>query len=110
MEPSFMLLRNVFRHVEDASELGDAAHTGELNFNELRNHVRNSQVFQYSGSLTTPPCAQNVAFNIVSSPINIDVSVYKRVKKILKFNSRYTQNHLGEKNLLDGARDILDTL
>jgi hypothetical protein len=44
----------------------------------------------------------------VLQPLYIDRVTYTRVKKILGYNARYTQNSLGEINLLDAARDQLD--
>ncbi|KFA61821.1 hypothetical protein S40285_07544 [Stachybotrys chlorohalonatus IBT 40285] len=84
----------------ELSALGDTAATETLDFDDLISHVSNSTVYNYDGSLTTPPCAEGVKFNIVADPVYIDVSVFRAVKKVIKFNSRFVQNAPGEKNLL----------
>lgn len=102
------LLENVFDDVEKVHEAGSVTATGPLNFKRLIEHLQSSNVFQYSGSLTTPPCAQDVAWNVVDRPVLIDVSTYRKVRHIMKFNARYSQNSPGDVNLLDNARNILD--
>jgi len=63
----------------------------------------NNKVYNYQGSLTTPPCTQNVIWDILSVPQPVSVETYNLLKKILKFNSRYTQNTPGRTNLLSEA-------
>ena len=62
-----------------------------------------NKVFNYQGSLTTPPCSQNVIWDIMSVPQFVSVETYNLLKKIMKFNARYTQNTLGKGNLLQEA-------
>lgn len=38
----------------------------------------------------------------------LDVDTYNQVKKVLKFNSRYTQDFWGQENLLQLAADELN--
>jgi len=63
----------------------------------------NNKVYNYQGSLTTPPCSQNVIWDILSAPQPVSVETYNLLKKILKFNSRYTQNTPGKPNLVADA-------
>ncbi|KAG9257300.1 carbonate dehydratase [Emericellopsis atlantica] len=88
--------------------VGDKVTTAALNFGALEQHIRKSDVYHYSGSLTTPPCDEGVKFNVVANPVYIDVKTFRNTKKVVKFNSRYTQNAPGEVNLLDYARIVLD--
>ncbi|KEY70252.1 hypothetical protein S7711_04361 [Stachybotrys chartarum IBT 7711] len=104
---SLPLLNSVFQNINTITQTGAVGHTGSLNFTQLINHARASQVFRYSGSLTTPPCDEGVIFNIVRNPIYIDVLTYRAAKHVMKFNSRYTQNHPGQPNLLQYASDLL---
>jgi carbonic anhydrase len=60
--------------------------------------------YAYSGSLTTPPCSEGVKFVIpVNQTFPISVHQFNALKNVIKFNSRYTQNNLGMKNLLQAT-------
>ena len=63
----------------------------------------NNKVYNYQGSLTTPPCSQNVIWDILSVPQPVSVETYNLLKRIIKFNARYTQNIPGKVNLLSEA-------
>ncbi|KAL0931549.1 carbonic anhydrase [Colletotrichum truncatum] len=104
------LLAAVFKNANKAREVGQHAPTGPLDFSGLSRHLSRSTVYQYSGSLTTPPCTESIAWNVVGTPITIDLATYKTVKSILKFNSRYTQNTPGEMNLLENAMTSLQKI
>jgi carbonic anhydrase len=72
------------------------------------NIVDNSQIRTYSGSLTTPPCDESVSWFVVENPLAVAVSQFNKMKKIMKFNARYTQNDhfLREaENLLELAKE-----
>ncbi|PSN63148.1 carbonic anhydrase [Corynespora cassiicola Philippines] len=71
-----------------------------LDFSALLSHIQTSDIFQYSGSLTTPPCSEGVTFLIARDPLPIDVDTFNEMKSIMKFNSRFTQNTLGAENLV----------
>jgi carbonic anhydrase len=73
---------------------------GGLDFSAMLTHLATSDIFQYSGSLTTPPCSEGITFLVAKSPLPIDVETYNSIKSIVKFNSRYTQNTLGEENMI----------
>ena len=68
--------------------------------------LTNSSVntFTYVGSLTTPPCSEGLPFFIPNERLPISVSQFNTLKSVLKFNSRYTQNALGDGNLLQIAK------
>lgn len=45
----------------------------------------------------------------MQDPVHIGLETFLKVKKVLKFNARYTQNVPGGINLLDNARNVLDS-
>jgi hypothetical protein len=72
-------------------------------FSSDLNAVRN----RYSGSLTTPPCSEQVDWLISTSILSIDLPTWLAVKKVIKYNARYTQDVLNNVNLLANAAQEL---
>ena len=89
-------------------EPGCAARTPGLDFTDLVSGVTNNTIIRYSGSLTTPPCSESVSWIISTKTLPIDEITFQKVKAVIKFNSRYTQNYLGGVNLLQNAADELN--
>lgn len=108
METPIDFLSGVFANIDQVAEPGSAAATTALDFANLKAHVEGSTIWQYSGSLTTPSCDEDVAWNVVENPVFISPTMYRAVKSVVKFNSRFTQNEPGEVNLLDEARRVLE--
>jgi hypothetical protein len=77
-----------------------------LKFEEIINAVQTKPLFQYTGSLTTPPCAEGLTFLVLEEPLPINVKTYNALKSVIKFNARYSQNSLGETNLLQVASEL----
>ncbi|KAH6608242.1 hypothetical protein Trco_004555 [Trichoderma cornu-damae] len=102
-----LLWLSVFESVNEAATPGQTTSTGPLLFDALENHLRTNTVFTYSGSLTTPPCSEGVTWYVSSQPLQIDQATYGRVKDVVKFNSRYTQNEPGAVNLLQNIASEL---
>ncbi|KAL1796356.1 hypothetical protein ACET3X_004896 [Alternaria dauci] len=73
---------------------------GGIDFTDVTNVLGRSAIQTYTGSLTTPPCAEGVTFIIVKEPLPVNVSDFNAIKKIIKFNSRFIQNTLGGENIL----------
>ncbi|KAF5361687.1 hypothetical protein D9758_007330 [Tetrapyrgos nigripes] len=81
--------------------------TGYLDFSELVEAFQTTPIYQYTGSLTTPPCTEGITFLTLAYPMVLDVASYNLLRSVMKFNSRYTQNAPGEENLLQiPPRDI----
>ncbi|KAF2032191.1 carbonic anhydrase [Setomelanomma holmii] len=72
-----------------------------IDFTDVLSQIQASDVLQYSGSLTTPPCAEGVTFMIVKDPLDISVTDFNAIKSVVKFNARYIQNTLGQVNMLE---------
>jgi hypothetical protein len=103
MEVTTPFIKSVFANLDKAAETGSAAGTMPLDFASLKEHVAASTVWQYQGSLTTPPCSEGVSWNVVENPLFVDATLFRKVKTVMKFNSRYTQNEPGQDNFLAGA-------
>ena len=100
LHPASPFFTSVLSTVDRIPHGGDVAQTRPLLSCEIEELVNGSDVFQYDGSLTTPPCTEGVAWNIVRNPVYVSPESYGAAKAVLKFNSRYTQNAPGEVNLL----------
>jgi hypothetical protein len=72
-----------------------------IDFTDVLSKISTSDILQYSGSLTTPPCAEGVTFMIVKDPLDISVADFNSIKSVVKFNSRFIQNGLGDVNMLE---------
>jgi hypothetical protein len=95
------LIAGLQPHIAAISQPGTkTAIESGLDFSNLINHVQTTDLFTYTGSLTTPPCAEGITFLIAREPLAIDVDTFNEIKSVVKFNSRYTQNVLGEENLI----------
>jgi carbonic anhydrase len=104
---SVPLFDSVFAHLDDIATPGTYTETGPLDFTGLMKHFNSHGVYYYSGSLTTPPCTEHVAWYLSTEPLPLNVQTYNAVKKVVKFNSRYTQNSLGKGNLLEVSATTL---
>jgi hypothetical protein len=74
-----------------------------IDFSDVLSKISSSDILSYSGSLTTPPCAEGVTFMIVKDPLDISVADFNSIKSVVKFNSRFIQNALGSVNMLEVA-------
>lgn len=75
---------------------------GIIDLTPVTQVIQNIQTknFVYSGSLTTPPCSEGVTFIIPNLTFPLSINQFISLKKVIKFNSRYTQNKPGQQNLL----------
>lgn len=97
------LLTSLTRNIDDIRTAGSSAGTGPLNFNFIARQLERSRLYDYSGSLTTPPCSEGVRWLVAENPLPLNVATYNAIKSVVRFNARFTQNDPGEQNLLELA-------
>jgi carbonic anhydrase len=82
---------------------GQTTTTSQLNFAEIIEYVKTKRFYRYSGSLTTPPCAEGLQWFVGTEPLYLDVATYNALKAAVKFNSRIIQNEPGQPNVIEVA-------
>ena len=50
--------------------------------------------------MTTPPCTEGVTWLVSTETLSISREAFERVRSVIGFNARFSQNELGEPNLL----------
>ncbi|RYP55182.1 hypothetical protein DL768_000176 [Monosporascus sp. mg162] len=97
------LLETVFASVEEIAEPGSHTTTAPLVMSEVVDALTAGNFQAYSGSLTTPPCTEEVSWMVSTQKLVISTSTFINARSVLGFNSRYPQNTPGEPNLLQLA-------
>ena len=77
---------------------------GEIDISAVTDVLASCENYAYVGSLTQPPCTEGVAWVVSVQTFPITVKQVNALTKVLGFNSRYTQNKLGDGNLLQIAK------
>ncbi len=62
-----------------------------LNLN-LDEHLKQSFVYRYEGSLTTPPCSEGIEWTVVQTPLCISSEHLREFWEKMPFNARFTQS------------------
>ncbi|KAJ7901365.1 alpha carbonic anhydrase [Mycena leptocephala] len=99
------LISSVVLNLADVVDPGSVTTTGPLDFGPIADAVASLPLYQYAGSLTTPPCTEGVTFLVLAKPLALDVGTYNNIKAVLKFNARYSQNTPGRANLIQVAAE-----
>ena len=61
--------------------------------------------YRYAGSLTTPPCSEGVAWNLLKSPVSASAEQVTAFRQIIEYNNRWTQPINGRDVLEDAGLD-----
>jgi carbonic anhydrase len=94
------LLTSVTEKIAAISSPGSVTETGALDFTPLVDVISKQALHTYEGSLTTPPCAEGLKFFVTSQQLPLDVATFNKIKAVVGFNARFTQNSVGADNLL----------
>jgi len=96
------LLETVFASVGDIATPGTVTKVpGPLLLSEIVDIWRAGSFQGYMGSLTTPPCSEGVNWIVSTQTLRIKPSTFERVRDVIGFNSRFTQNAPGDTNVLE---------
>jgi carbonic anhydrase len=72
---------NVWRSMDSGKEEEVVPVDLEINYVDLLNSiVHTSHLFNYAGSLTTPPCSETVNWWVINNPLSISVSELDRLR------------------------------
>lgn len=101
------VLKTLSAQVEEIKEPGTATTIeGELDLAPIVEALETKPLQSYKGSLTTPPCSEGINFLILQEPMHVDPKSYNALKRVVKFNSRFVQNDLGEINVIELASQL----
>ena len=100
---SSRFLRKTLSKVSCVSTPGTGINIPPPPLSEIAHFVSKTSFYSYGGSLTTPPCSEPVSWYVSTKKLLLDVETYNALKKVVKFNSRFTQSAPGETNVLQDA-------
>lgn len=85
-------IENVWRSMDEGNESGPVPVNLSLNYVDLLNAVvAQSHLFNYPGSLTTPPCSEIVNWWVINNPLHITPREYERLAA--KYEDRPAADH-----------------
>ncbi|KAL2257832.1 hypothetical protein VTK26DRAFT_9111 [Humicola hyalothermophila] len=94
------LLETLFSVVDQIATPGTVVKTPPLAMSEVVDQLTAAAFQTYSGSLTTPPCSEGVAWHVSTARLAVSPATFAKAKDVIGFNARYPQNTPGEPNLL----------
>ncbi|KAM0755191.1 carbonic anhydrase [Meredithblackwellia eburnea MCA 4105] len=93
------VIEQVLSRIGDIQEVGQKTAV-ELEFQEFTAEVGAFRYFNYSGSLTTPPCSEGVSWHVATTPLKLSLERFQSLKSTITTNNRFIQSNLGEMDLI----------
>jgi len=59
-----------------------------MNLQSVADHFKKSKFFQYSGSLTTPPCSEGIYWTVAQTPMNMTLAQWNKFREVMPFSAR----------------------
>lgn len=97
------MLETVFASVGEIAEPGSHVTTAPLVMSEVVDALTAGGFQAYQGSLTTPPCTEDVSWLVATQKLVLSQATFASARAAVGFNSRYPQNTPGDVNLLQMA-------
>jgi hypothetical protein len=94
------VLETIFSVVDQISTPGTKVKTPPLVMSEVVDAIKANALQTYSGSLTTPPCSEGVAWHVSTAKLSVSPATFVRAANVIGFNSRFPQNTPGQPNIL----------
>jgi carbonic anhydrase len=100
-------LHTVLSHVSEIPETGRTTILHDLNMEAIVNTINSSEFYYYIGSLTTPPCSEDVVFLLAKDPFPIGFKQYNDLKAVVGMNARHVQGPQDTENIIvTAARNL----
>ncbi|KAI8632746.1 carbonic anhydrase [Xylariaceae sp. FL1651] len=100
---SSAMLETIFSSIDAIASPGEATKTPAFGMSELNEVLACGSYQRYSGSLTSPPCSEEVSWSVSTNKLLLSRETYLKVRDVVGFNSRFPQNAPGLPNLLELA-------
>ncbi|KAK7739086.1 hypothetical protein SLS62_011322 [Diatrype stigma] len=100
------MLETVFASVGDIAEPGSHTTTAPLVMSEVVDALTAGGFQAYHGSLTTPPCTEDVSWLVATQKLVLSQATFASARAAVGFNARYPQNTPGQPNLLQMAAQV----
>ncbi|KAF4453646.1 carbonic anhydrase [Fusarium austroafricanum] len=104
------VVTKVLNSVDKIAHLGQTTHIKNLKMSEIVSLLNDGDFQSYSGSLTTPPCSEDVKWFVSTQKVSIPTRTYLKARSVIGYNARFPQNVPGEENILSLVSDKLHEL
>jgi carbonic anhydrase len=98
----------VLSKVSSIPNLGDKVKITNLDMSDLVETINCGKFYTYDGSLTTPPCSEDVSWFISTTVVPINFKLYNDLKAVVGANARHIQSTRNTENIIKTAAKNLN--